>query len=322
MTFANRGQLWAITCFFNPLGYARRRDNYTVFRRHLDIPLVAVELGYEGHFWLDSSDAEVMVRVEGGDILDQKERLLNIAMTRLPKDCTAVAWLDCDVVFGRNDWHEAVIDILRTHIMAQPFDRVLYLKKDAMPVQKDVMQIELSRRGMASSVTDTCTFEMAYDDACFTRQPNSASPGHAWVAHRDVMNKHGFYDRCIVGGADSAMNCAAYGAFHSVIRYHKMNCFQRNHYLEWAHPFYSTVSGRVSHVAGDLWHLWHGTISDRRTADNFDEILPYEYDPVQDLSLSAEGCWRWSTDKPELHRRVYNYFAGRNEDGSLSQQIG
>ena len=40
------GELWGITCYFNPVGYKRRLQNYHVFRRHLTIPLITVELSY------------------------------------------------------------------------------------------------------------------------------------------------------------------------------------------------------------------------------------------------------------------------------------
>jgi hypothetical protein len=36
--------LWAIAAYFNPARYARRLANYRVFREHLAVPLVAVEL--------------------------------------------------------------------------------------------------------------------------------------------------------------------------------------------------------------------------------------------------------------------------------------
>ena len=38
--------LWAITAYFNPFGYRRRRENYGLFRKNLEVPLLTVELGY------------------------------------------------------------------------------------------------------------------------------------------------------------------------------------------------------------------------------------------------------------------------------------
>ena len=39
--------LWAITCYFNPVGYRRRLENYRMFRQRLKVPLVAVELSFD-----------------------------------------------------------------------------------------------------------------------------------------------------------------------------------------------------------------------------------------------------------------------------------
>src|SRR5262245_37018879 len=68
--------LWAITSYFNPARYRRKLQNYRVFRERLAVPLVTAELAFDG-FDLDAGDAEVLVRVRGGDVLWQKERLLN-----------------------------------------------------------------------------------------------------------------------------------------------------------------------------------------------------------------------------------------------------
>jgi hypothetical protein len=53
---------------------------------------------------------------------------------------------------------------------------------------------------------------------------------------------------------------------------------------------------------------------DRRTEDNYAAIEPFGFDPERDLAVGASGCWEWSSDKPLLHARVHDYFAGRNED--------
>ena len=105
-TSAPAGDLWAITSYFNPLSYRRRRDNYRIFRDRLGVPLLTVELAYGPQFELGESDADILIQRRGGDVLWQKERLLNIALDALPGSCTKVAWIDCDVVFGEQDWPE------------------------------------------------------------------------------------------------------------------------------------------------------------------------------------------------------------------------
>src|SRR4051812_27505421 len=101
-----RGGLWAITSYFNPMGYRRRLANYKLFHARLNVPLVAVELAYGPDFELNAGDADVLVQLRSQDVLWQKERLLNLAMRSLPSGCRYVVWLDCDIIFEADDWSE------------------------------------------------------------------------------------------------------------------------------------------------------------------------------------------------------------------------
>ena len=96
--------LWAVTSYFNPTGSKRRFANYHAFRRALGVPLLAVEWSRDGRFELGESDADIVVQIGGGDLMWQKERLLNIGIGRLPASCREVAWLDCDIVLERFGW--------------------------------------------------------------------------------------------------------------------------------------------------------------------------------------------------------------------------
>ena len=83
--------LWAITCYFNSVGYRRRLENYHTFRQHLKVPLVTVELSFDNKFQLASGDADILVQVRSTAVLWQKERLLNLALKSLPSECEKVA---------------------------------------------------------------------------------------------------------------------------------------------------------------------------------------------------------------------------------------
>jgi hypothetical protein len=106
MTDPRCASLWAITCYFNPVGYHRRLENYRIFRQRLKVPLVAVELSFDKKFQLASWDADILVELCSTTVLWQKERLLNVALRSLPGVCDKVAWLDCDILFENEDWVE------------------------------------------------------------------------------------------------------------------------------------------------------------------------------------------------------------------------
>jgi hypothetical protein len=77
--------MWAITSYYNPAHYQSRLENYKTFRKKLGLPLLTIEFSYDGEFQLNSSNADILIQVAGGDILWQKERLLNLAIKKIPK---------------------------------------------------------------------------------------------------------------------------------------------------------------------------------------------------------------------------------------------
>ena len=119
--------LWGITCYFNPAGYQNRLINYRLFRSRLNVPLVAVELSFTGEFELRADDAEILLQIAGGDVMWQKERLLNIALSALPRECDIVAWLDCDVIFASPTWADDARHALKDNLLVQLFNERLNL---------------------------------------------------------------------------------------------------------------------------------------------------------------------------------------------------
>ena len=114
-TSTRAGTLWAITSYFNPAGYQRRLANFRQFRERLAVPLVAVELAY---------GPDSQLKQGGQDVMWQKERLLNLALQSLPDGCKNVAALDCDVIFGTDDWPERATQALRRSVILQPYGLV------------------------------------------------------------------------------------------------------------------------------------------------------------------------------------------------------
>ena len=118
------GAFWGITVFFNPTGYKNKIENYRRFRessKKQGLNLLCVELAFGGkNFEVSKEDADILVQLRGGDILWQKERLLNIGLERLPKDCDKIAWLDCDIIFG----------IMKKLVENEPFDKAFIVSGD------------------------------------------------------------------------------------------------------------------------------------------------------------------------------------------------
>jgi hypothetical protein len=313
-TAAWDSRLWAVTSYFNPVGYKRRLANYHLFRQNLKAPLLTVELAYGENFELADDAADILVRLRGTDVLWQKERLLNVALGHLPAACDKVALLDCDVVFELADWSERVSDLLDRFQLVQMFDHAHYMAADWIPGASGATAHQLTRPSLALIVA------AGVPPATSLRAPAGAkygrvAPGFAWAGRREVFAEHGIYDACIVGGAVSALASAAYGCFDHVMQIHAMNDRQRQHYLAWADRFYAAVRGEIAFLDCKLFHLWHGDFANRRYRERHEGLKPFAFDPAADIAMDESGCWRWNTNKPEMHGYVHAYLASRKEDG-------
>jgi len=314
--------LWAITSYFNPVGYKSRLANYRTFRKFLAAPLLAVELSFTGSFELQPGDADILVQLTGGDVLWQKERLLNVGLRHLPPDCDAVAWLDCDVVFWNDQWSRQARDALNRFSLVQLFSERCNLARDARRDSSGWSPVESRRRAIGQAIA---AGQLKPDDLRVAGASvvfGAPTPGLAWAARRTLLDKHGLYDRRIVGAGDRAMICAAVGRPDYCVTAQAMTGRAAEHYLAWAEPFSADVGGRISYVEGLVFHLWHGSREDRRHGQRERDLAALGFDPLTDIAVSDTGCWRWNSNKPELHEYVRNYFASRNEDGPAVAKAG
>jgi hypothetical protein len=305
--------MWAITAYLNPMGYQARRDNFRRFRERLKVPLVAVELGFRDKYDLAAADADILVQIKGGDVLWQKERLLNLAVRALPADCSKVAWVDCDIIFDQPGWAEKVEAALDRVALAQLFRFVHQLPRGAIP--ETVAREELpTRQSVLYAVASGLPIE-----ACVNEKPvdglYTMSRGFAWAAWRGLLDRHGLYDACIIGGGDRAMVYAIFGRYEEAISHFYMNEEEQRRYLDWAVPFSEAIGGAFEHVDNDIFHLWHGDMRRRGAASRQAGLRSFEFNPDRDIAVADSGAWRWNSNKPAMHEFMQSYFASRREDG-------
>ena len=309
----NDSRLWAITSYFNPAGYARRLQNYRLFREHLAIPLVTVELSFNGSFELAKDDAEVLVQIQGADVMWQKERLLNLAVARVPRSCDRVAWLDCDIVYGSDDWVDQTIQALdkfslvhlfqERHDLRIKFDANLLTTWDAPPTSESIIYKHTKN-------------ETAPEDFFLANAPlaRGTTAGLAWASRRTLLEKHGLYDAAILGSGDRAIICAALGEFEYGARALTMNPKRVEHYQSWAKPYFADVRGQVGNISARVFHLWHGEIADRQYEARHRQFERFDFNPCDDIVIAPSGAWRWRSNKPAMHSFIKTYFESRRED--------
>lgn len=309
--------LWGVTTYFNPTGGRRRFENYRRFRDASSaqgLPLVAVELAFPGRdFELEAGrDAEILVQRRAESVLWQKERMLNLGLQALPPECTGVAWVDADVLFADDDWVERSLALLDRHVVIQPFSHVVLLPEDGRV--EEFPRSQLDRRIPHGRTEGTYNVALC---ARLGRLFGSfrGTTGFAWCARRSLLDRCGWYDRCIVGGGDREFALALAFAPGRIpepeirIRHPRL----RSHLRPWHAQVHAAVGKKIGHRPGLIHHMWHGSASRRDYVDRHGILVDHDFDPERDITIDAGGCWTWTGRNPGLEAAVAAYFEARRE---------
>jgi len=313
--------LWAVTTYYNPGRYRRRRANFDVFRANLPMPLLAIEWSASAEFELLPGDAELLVQVTGGDVLWQKERLLNLALEHLPPNCRQVAWVDCDIVFETAGIERLLLSMLGDCPIVQPYASAGHVAPvpiermgadDAWrsaPVWRELIGLVRSYREHGRWWDEDGALE-----AFIQRIGQRPTPGFAWAANRDFLTRHPPFDVWVVGGGDTAYAYAALDAPENVVQRQRLSAAHRELYLERAAALRDELGDRIGFLDGRVLHLWHGDIDNRGYYARHDILAAHEFDPARDLRLDTTGVWAWGEAADSLREGVVRYFEQRRED--------
>ncbi len=279
-----------IMTHWNPAGFRRPGQTLRESLGYLRRPAQVMEVVYEDRY--AEIQGSTVIPAGPRSVLWQKERLINLAVERLPPSVSWVAWVDHDLVWESDQWVEAAVRMLRGGMdCVQLFDKIKYLARDGQ------------------SITQTATSATAARAAGGV--PNAA-PGGAWMASRRWFDSiGGLYDRNVCGGGDATFFDAVTGS--------------RSGYLERQAPQLRLDSIEYcQRVGGARWgclpcsvqHLWHGE-RDHRQYHSRDQILARGgFCPRRDVRVNHNGLLEWTTRADLMMRsEVWGYFVNRREDG-------
>jgi hypothetical protein len=294
MELTQNVDLIVLTSYFNPAHYKSKSINYRAFRNHIkrqNVKLLTIEcaFGDEG-FELTDDDADIMIRVRSNSKIWQKERLLNIAIKKIPSEYTKFCIADCDIIFQNDNWASETSVLLDTYCVVQPFEYCCYLDENGNINNEHIgFEKENNELGKVNDVYNGRT-------------------GFCWAGRKDVINS--LYDKAIVGGGDSIL---AYSI-------HNIDCWTRNvapqHLKEdidkWKEDICNKVQGSTYFTEGKIHHMWHGSTENRKYEDRQYVLRDANFNPNTDLTLNKDGCWEIDN---RLKNVIFAYFQGREEDG-------
>ncbi|WP_048438941.1 hypothetical protein [Caenimonas sp. SL110] len=315
----------ALTSYYNPFHGERRRRNYHVFRENLGVPLVTVEWSRDGRFDLAHDDADIMVRVTGGDLMWQKERLLNVGLARIRNDGLArdVAIVDADVVFERADWMQQVSAALDACPLVNCHTHTNYLPElpFAMRSRAQLLGVAPERQveslgfalaqGKPLFATDAAT---ALAQSVRGVPPSSGGAGIASAVRLDDLPDFECYDGNIVGGGDLLMAAAAIGMLQALFATRPYSAAHQCDAAAWAARCLPAGKDRqrLGFADNRAMHLWHGEMEGRQYGERTKILAPRGYDPARDIDRSGNAL-RFMQCAGDLKDAVGNYLRSRND---------
>jgi hypothetical protein len=281
-------KLAIVTSFFNPCEYANIVDNYRKFANHIKkyADLFPIELSFNDSFVIDD---ENVIRIKGTkqNILWQKEALLNIAIAKLPKEYTDVAWLDCDIIFENEDWVQQLYDALNNYKIVQLFNNAHKL---------DLNNKKITYPSLVSSF------------------PNGEA-GFAWAARREILEEIQLLDNQIFGGADYIMASAF---LNKPLIIKNVKTYVNNETTtRWIEKATRIVNGSVGHIDSTIIHLYHGNEYNRNYTRQYNRKNLIESIDISKDVKKHNDIW---TISEKHNEQIFKYFLNRQEDDNIHIQ--
>jgi hypothetical protein len=305
-------KLHVMACYFNPMGYRRRRLIFERFKAQME-NYPNVEFWWvEGHYPFMQLPSQVYEKdnprsflVEMEDLYWAKETLLNFLAKCLPNDGNPLAWVDADIFFENPNWVNETLEKLDGQydiVQLAEYYRDLHPNGDEVKesrVLTYMAKLEMFERG---------THVVGWH-------------GIGWAATRDVWTAmSGLIDFDLIGFSDTFVANAINGTIASVIPPYVTDNFETM-LLNYEDDLHSAMPMlRAGFVSGTVNQPFHGTRGNRQYTARMQIWQRHRWDPKIDFTRNRYGI---ATIAGGIERRhainmaMLKYFQQRNEDQFL-----
>jgi len=295
---------------FNPMGYARPRENLVRAVRQFwsTVPVFVIELCYDGALprctpqLLGTRSVGVhIMHAQAQSLMFHKENLWQVLAERIPASYRKLVFLDADVLVGSAPvWLSRCAEALDTLHIIQPLSSIHFQEHPEGPKDLAPSTSWQPLLVAAASVRETpFAPDMAYP-----------SPGYGLGVQRDWLARvGGLVTTSVVGAGDLMMLgslCALDHMQHS--QAYQLSPFAHadvQRFLDKA----KASSTRVGFVAHQGLHLYHGSRATRQYASRHEAMVALKR---EDLVLNASKIWEFRDSSWNMIMR--DYFAQRRED--------
>lgn len=274
------------------------RDNFRVFYDalgELNKNVFVIELACfeDSEFSIPESSNFIRIKPGPGTLLWQKERLLNLALSQIPKDYANIVWADADILFQDTNHLQRDIDLkLQDYSIVHLFKTVSWLNPDR---------------------TIRSTFRSVVDQPA----EHFGHPGYAWAARREELDPVGFFDYHITGNGDTFM----YFLMNRKIERWAQPFFDLPGIQYVSEKYLTQVkkhfTSRIGNLDGNIKHLFHGDYKNRNYENRHKILLDNDYDPIMCIRLNNSGLYEFNHNEPKaliIEDLIKQYLNRRKEN--------
>lgn len=284
--------------YFNPAGYVSHERKLARTLAAFKAAGLAADVYLTGAGGSHPHDAQIAYWDAECPYLWHKERLINLAVRRLPAEYTHVVWSDSDIIVG-HEWADAVSDAFATAKVVQCFRVARYRSPAEVWSMSRVSALALGERG---------------------------AMGLIWGADRSLFGPEGpgLFDRAVVGGGDSILGRAVHVRYATPsvpwLANHRSTLARRwseellAEQDSWVARTAAWLGGDgVSSIAADIEVLEHGPRVQRQYNERHQLLAAMR--PGDHLIDDPARVLRWSDQGlSAIEPGVRAYFHSRQED--------
>lgn len=309
------GEMWGIATFFASENSKLLKDNFDLFAtncRRQGLKLLTIELTPKSEKGvLSPSNSDMYIHLQTDVVLWHKERLFNYAVSKLPKECDKVVFLDADILFENENWIAETRDLLEKYAFIQPFEYVHRM----VELEKDISKKTEFGSKNGEKIHSIAYGLHKYGQKALDMYPHHGVPGMALACRRDLIEDIGYYDADITGSGDLLLIDSLFNI--ETLRIQFMNQKFKQHFFLWRKKLYKAAKNSLYFTSGDVFHLWHGDTLNRFYEERETILARHNFDPSTDIRIAENGTWDWSKNKMGLHQEVQSYFKNKSSFDSL-----
>jgi hypothetical protein len=307
--------LYVVTPIFNSSRYRSRWRLYDDFAKRVHeagAHLYTAEAAFGEREWAVTDPSwPNHLQLRTGHELWLKENLINVMVSRLPRDWKYVAWIDADVRFARDDWANETVHRLQHFDFVQMWSQF----QDLSPKHEIVGQNTSFMSVWQSGAPRRCSGDYPY----YGRRGYPGAPGLAWACTRRAWDAvGGLIDWSILGACDWFMAHALVGELDRVMKPDYPAAYTEPMY-QWQARAELHIKRNVGAMDGLALHEWHGPKVARKYGTRDQILVQTQFNPTSDLKRDWQGLYQletepWNLRQIALRDRIRRYFHERDED--------